>query len=406
MVADDRVDGAGSQSALRRSNERQLLAALRESGPMSQAALARTIGLSRSAVNSIVRSLEGEGLVVVRAGATGRETEVALVGASGALIAIDLGHQRLHGSVISFDNESRVDEVVDIRREHDAQADVPTVVALVDRLLARSGIDRATILRVCVGLHAPYESVSHTISPSAILPGWEGLDVEAVLSERLGMPVVVDNDANFAALAEWTWGAGRGAREFLYVKSSNGIGSGLVLGGQVYRGANGMAGELGHVVVDDRGALCNCGNRGCLSAVASGRALLLELATAGAPRESLQQVIADARAGDLACRRILAEAGRHIGLGLAHAVKLIAPSTIVLGGELAAAGPLIFESIGAELAANSLQTKNGPPRVEPGILRGDMCILGCAASVLAEIGSGMSELPTWMLAPAGRRMQE
>jgi predicted NBD/HSP70 family sugar kinase len=373
---------------------------------MSQATLARHIGLSRSAVNSIVRSLELDALVVIRPGATGRETEVAIVGAGGALIAIDLGHQRLHGSIISFDDESRVDEVVDLGREHDAQADVSTVVALVDRLLERSGVDRSTILRVCVGLHAPYESISHTISPSAILPGWEGLDVEAVLSERLALPVVVDNDANFAALAEWTWGAGRGSREFLYVKSSNGIGSGLVINGQVYRGANGMAGELGHVVVDVRGALCNCGNRGCLSAVASGRALLLELAVAGAPRESLQEVIADARAGDLACRRILTEAGRHIGLGLAHAVKLIAPSTIVFGGELAAAGPLVFDSVRSELAANSLQTISGMPRLEQGILRGDMCILGCAASVLADTGTAMNELPAWILSPTGRRVKE
>lgn len=373
---------------------------------MSQATIARRIGLSRSAVNSIVRSLAADGLVTIRPGVTGRETQVALVGAGGALIAIDLGHRRLHGSVISFDEESRFDEVVDLGREHEAQADVSTVVALVERLLQRSGLNRSAILRVCVGLHAPYESLSRTISPSAILPGWDGLDVEAVLQEQLGLPVDVDNDANFAALAEWTWGAGRGAREFLYVKSSNGIGSGLVLSGQVYRGANGMAGELGHVVVDDRGALCNCGNRGCLSAVASGRALLLELAAAGSPRENLQEVIADARGGDLACRRILAEAGRHLGLGLAHAVKLIAPATIVVGGELAAAGPLIFDSIRRELAANSLQSISGSPRIEQGMLRGDMCILGCAASVLAETGTSMSDLPGWMLAPAGRRVKE
>ena len=134
-----------------------------------------------------------------------------------ALIAIDLGHQRLHGSVISFDDETRFDEVLDLGREHDAQADVSTVAALVDRLLEKSGIARSSILRVCVGLHAPYEHLTHTISPSSILPGWVGLDVEAVLGQRLQLPVVVDNDANFAALAEWTWGAGRGAREFLYV---------------------------------------------------------------------------------------------------------------------------------------------------------------------------------------------
>jgi predicted NBD/HSP70 family sugar kinase/biotin operon repressor len=406
MVADDVPDSRGSQSALRRSNEAHVLLALRTAGPSSQASLARHTGLSRSTVNGIVRALAETGLVQVRPGVNGRETEIAFAAVRGALIAIDLGHQRVHGSVISFDAQTRVDEVVDLRREHDAVADVSAVVALIDRLLERSGIPRESILRVCIGLHAPFETPTGTISPSGILPGWEGLDVAAVLGDRLGLPIIVDNDANFAALAEWTWGAGRGAPEFLYVKSSNGIGAGLVLNGRVYRGATGMAGELGHVVVDTRGALCNCGNRGCLSAVASGRALLLELAAAGAPRESLRDVITDARAGDLACRRILGEAGRYLGLGLAHAVKLIAPSTIVLGGELASAGPLVLDSLRAELAANTLQTVSGAPRLELGIRRGDMCILGCTAAVLAELGGGLGELPQWLLAPIGHRVKE
>ncbi|MFT4030376.1 MAG: ROK family transcriptional regulator [Protaetiibacter sp.] len=405
-MADDVSEGSGSQSALRRANERSVLDALRVLGPASQAAIARRTGLSRSAVNAIVRSLADAGAVEVHAGASARETEVVLAGARGAMIAIDLGHQRLHGSVVDFEGEARFDEVVDLGREHEASSDVSTVEALVARLLERSGVERDAVVRVCVGLHAPYETISHTISPSGILPGWEGLDVESVLGERLGMRVTVDNDANFAAFAEWTWGAGRGTRDLIYVKSSNGIGSGIVIDGRVFRGANGMAGELGHVVVDDRGALCNCGNRGCLSAVASGRALLLELAAAGAPRESLQEVIADARAGDLACRRILGEAGRYLGLGLANAVKLIAPSTIVIGGELAAAGTLIFDSVRHELAENTLQTISGMPRLEQGIRRGDMCILGCVATVLAETGVGFSELPAWLLTPSGHRVKE
>lgn len=406
MVVEFAPEGTGSQSALRRSNERHLLDTLRESGPISQAELARRVGLSRSAVNGIVRSLETDGLVEIRAGASGRETEVLLAGAKGALIAIDLGHRRMHGSIISFDGELRLDQVVDLGREHEAQSDVSTVAALVDRLLEQSGIARTELVRVCVGLHAPFETPTRTISPSGILPGWEGLDVEKVLSEKLGLDVEVDNDANFAALAEWTWGAGRGARNFLYIKSSNGIGSGLVLGNQVYRGSTGMAGELGHIVVDDRGAICNCGNRGCLSAVASGRSLLLQLSATGNPRESLQQVIADARAGDLACRRLLDEAGRYIGIALSHAVKLIAPQTIAIGGELAAAGSLIFDSIRRELESNSLHTVSSMPNLEQGLRRGDMCILGCAASVLASQGRGLSELPAWMLTPRGHRVTE
>jgi predicted NBD/HSP70 family sugar kinase len=406
MATDDAAERSGSQSALRRSNERLVIEALRELGPASQAGIARHTGLSKSAINGIVRSLEADGRIDVRAGATGRETEVALVGARGAIVALDLGHQRLHGSIVSFEQESRVDEVVDLGREHDAVSDVSTLAGLVDRLLEQSGVPHSQVVRVCVGLHAPYESLTRTISPAGILPGWEGLDVQATLTERLGMPVEVDNDANFAALAEWTWGAGRGTKDLLYVKSSNGIGSGLIINNQIYRGANGMAGELGHIVVDPGGTICNCGNRGCLSAVASGRALLLELANAGAPRSTLQEVIADAQAGDRACRRILGEAGRYLGIALAHAVKLIAPSTIAIGGELAAAGSLLFAGVQEELAANSLQTASGLPRIEQGIRRGDMCILGCVASSLDDQGFGLSELPAWLLNPSGQRVKE
>lgn len=406
MVADDTFDGTGSQSALRKSNERHILDTLRTLGAVSQATLARRSGLSKSAVNGIVRALAADGVLEVRPGATARETEVALIGARGALVALDLGHQRLHGSVISFDRERRVDEVVDLGREHDAGSDLATVRELVVRLLIEAGVAREEVRQVHVGVHAPYDALTRSISPTGILPGWEGNDVQAMLSAALELPVQVDNDANYAALAEWSWGAGRGSRNLLYVKSSNGVGSGLIINNQVYRGSNGLAGELGHIVVDTRGALCNCGNRGCLSAVASGRALLLELAAAGSPRDSLQQVIADAQAGDLACRRILGEAGRYLGVGLSHAVKLIAPETIVIGGELAAAGNLLFRSVTSELSANALQSASGMPRVEQGLRRGDMCILGCVAAVLDEAGFGLSELPAWILTPTGQRVRE
>lgn len=406
MIEDENIQSSGSQSALRRANERNVIEALRALGPSSQASLARSVGLSRSAVNAIVRSLAEHGVVEVRTGATSRETSVVLGGARGAIVAIDLGHQRLHGSVVSFDNRSRIDRVVDIDREHDPVSDVSILTMLVDQLLDEAGLDRSEVSQLYVALHAPYDRLSRSIPLAGILPGWEGFDIEAELSERLGMPLVVDNDANFAALAEWSWGAARGTRDLLYVKFSHGIGSGLILQGEVFRGTNGMAGEIGHIVVDERGSLCNCGNRGCLSAVASGRALLQELSVAGTPRESLQDLIAGARGGDLACRRILVESGRYLGRSLAHAVKMIAPATIIIGGELAAAGSYVFDSVAQELAASSLPAPSTLPQISHGILRADMAILGCVAASLAARSAGFGELPTWLLSPTGHRAKE
>ena len=107
-----------------------------------------------------------------------------------------------------------------------------------------------------------------------ILPGWAGLNAADELSERLGMPVAVDNDANLGALAEISFGAGRGLKDVIYVMVSSGIGAGIVLGGQLHRGVTGLAGELGHVLVRSDGAVCRCGNRGCLETVASTDAVL------------------------------------------------------------------------------------------------------------------------------------
>jgi predicted NBD/HSP70 family sugar kinase/biotin operon repressor len=401
MASEGGASGGGSQSALRRSNNRLILESLREGGPASQAALGRRVGLSRSAVNAIVRDLESAGQIEISAGTNRRETVVSLGAASGALIAIDLGHQRIHGSLISFDRELRLDEVVDLGRDHEAHADVTALVDLVDTLLGHAAMPRAEVRTVYLGVHAPFEWSAGTIAPTGILSGWEDIDIRAVLAERTGLTVTVDNDANFAALAEWTWGAGRGSRDFLYVKSSNGVGAGLVLNGSLYRGAHGLAGELGHIVVDERGPLCNCGSRGCLSAVASGRAVLLELAAAGAPRPDLRTVISDAQAGDLACRRLLSEAGRFLGIALTQTVKILDPDTIAFGGELAAAGALIFDSVGTELAARALRGHSGVPVLKQGMRRGDMCILGCAAADLSERGRGLTELPSWILTPTG-----
>ena len=128
-------------------------------------------------------------------------------------------------------------------------------------------------------------------------------------------PVLVDNDANFAALAEWTWGTGRGLDYFLYVSASKGVGGGLIIDGRVYRGGTGMAGDLGHLVVEPNGAMCYCGSRGCLPTLISERAILSALRASQTQKGSLDEVILSAQQGDPACQRVLAEAGRYLDDG-------------------------------------------------------------------------------------------
>jgi predicted NBD/HSP70 family sugar kinase len=154
--------------------------------------------------------------------------------------------------------------------------------------------------------------------------------------------VHVDNDANLGALAESVLGAGRDAREIVYLMLSSGIGAGLILGGRLYRGARGTAGEIGHVLVDEQGPMCRCGNRGCLETFAGGGALLELLRRSHGDGLSLDGMVGLARNGDPACQRVLADAGRIVGGPVAALCNEFNPELVVVGGRLAAAGELVL----------------------------------------------------------------
>jgi predicted NBD/HSP70 family sugar kinase len=196
-----------------------------------------------------------------------------------------------------------------------------------------------------MGLPGPIDRRTGTVGSSVILAGWAGVKAGPELAKRLGMRVDVDNDANLGALAELSLGAGRGVEDLIYVKVSSGIGAGLVLGGRLHRGATGIAGELGHVQVRDDGAVCRCGNRGCLETVASGPALLSVLQPAHAAHLSVGDMLELSRAGDLGTQRVLNDAGRAIGRALGDLCNSLNPAAIVVGGDLSAAGPPLVDGI-------------------------------------------------------------
>jgi len=180
-----------------------------------------------------------------------------------------------------------------------------------------------------------------SIGSPALLPAWANLRPGEELSRRLNLGVRVDNDANLGALGEYVWGAGRGCADLVYVKLATGIGAGIVLDGRLYRGAAGTAGELGHVTLDARGAVCRCGNRGCVELAAGGRALLSHARLSHPELTDLEELVSYANDGDPGCRRLIIDAGTQLGVALGGLVNLINPQRVVLGGELGAAVDLL-----------------------------------------------------------------
>ena len=179
------------------------------------------------------------------------------------------------------------------------------------------------------------------------------------------MPVIADNDANLGALAELTWGAARGFSDVIYIKVASGVGAGLVVNGELYRGAAGTAGEIGHMTLDERGAVCRCGNRGCLETIVGGEALLRLLGPTHGPDLTLPEMVRRALDGDPASRRVVVDAGRSLGIAVASLCNLLAPAAVVIGGELATAGDLLLDPIREALRAPRREPCGRPGRAHP-----------------------------------------
>jgi predicted NBD/HSP70 family sugar kinase len=233
----------------------------------------------------------------------------------------------------------------DLDVRHDARTALDTATRMVDEVLAEGGVERKSVIGAGIGIPGPVDRERGTAGSATILPGWTGVRIGDEMQQRLGIPVEIENDANLGALAEMTWGAGRGCSNIAYIKAATGIGAGIVINGRLLRGASGTAGEIGHTTLDESGALCYCGNRGCLETVASGPAIIA-LVSGGQPEvHSLAQVIELATGGDARCRRAISDAGREIGVAVAGLCNLINPERVIVGGQLSRVGDLLLRPI-------------------------------------------------------------
>jgi predicted NBD/HSP70 family sugar kinase len=234
-----------------------------------------------------------------------------------------------------------------------------------------------------MGLPGPIRE-DGVVGSSAILPGWVGVAAVAEMRRRLDIPILVDNDANLGALAEAAFGAAQDASDLIYLKVSSGIGAGLILNGRLYRGAAGLAGELGHILVDPEGVVCRCGNRGCLETLAATGALVDLLRRSHGDDVTVAAILALAHDGDVGCRRVIADAGRAIGQAVAMLLNVLNPELLVVGGDLAAAGDLLLDGVRESIARAALPSAAQAAGVVAGVLGERAQVLGAIALVVSE----------------------
>ena len=380
-----------SPADLRASNRERLLHLLRSHGAMTQAQLARASGLSPATVSSIAKELREEGWVD-DVGTGGKRTPLSLSRTAGVAVGIDFDHSHVRVAIADLAHNvlAEASEPLDI--DHEAEEGIGLAGKLVRELLHDVGVSPGRVTGVGMGLPGPLRRDTGEIGDSAILPGWIGAKPEAMMSEELGLAVRVENDANLGALAEIVWGAGRGCSELLYVKVASGVGAGLVLNGRLYGGHAGTAGEIGHVTVDESGPVCRCGNRGCLEVYAGAEAVLDPLRRRHGATITLRQVIALAQEGDPGAQRVIADAGRSLGLTIAGTCNLLAPERVIVGGELAAAGEILLEPLRTIAQRSAIASLRSTPVLQ-GVLGERAEVLGAVALVLRESRRYVAEPP-------------
>ena len=368
---------------------------------ISRVELARELNLTRAAITSIINDLQTIGLVDEVEGKypSGRKPIVLEINPNqGYVVGVDIGST--HVTILLANYAAHVIKDIEwpIRIDEGPTVILGQVDQRLKDLLNESNLKMGDIKAICVGVPGPVVLQEGMVSEPPIMPGWDKFPIKNYIKSLWKVPVTIGNDAELGAIGEWAYGAGRGEDNLAYIKVGRGIGAGLLLDGQVYHGAAGSAGEIGHFTIEENGPLCSCGNRGCLEAVAGGNAVAkraiesiknghrTEL-SAITPIDSIQSkdVIAAACNGDLLAQQILSEAGAHLGTAIAGLVNLFNPSIIIVGGGVSQIGDLLLEPIRLTVQRRSLKMASKGLRISTALLGRRSSGMGAVVQALSLV---------------------
>ncbi len=284
-----------------------------------------------------------------------------------------------------------------------AEAVVDRIVAQIEATIAdtmeEAGVTRKAFAGVGLGAPGPLDRERGLVIVAPNL-GWRDFPLRDRVSERLGLPAAIDNDANCATVGEWWLGAARGGRDVVGLTIGTGIGGGLIVDGRLFHGASDVAGEIGHTTIDLNGRHCKCGNYGCLEAYASGPAIATRAreALVREESESLMPQLVDgdlerltaatvydaARQGDPVAAEIVRDTGRYLGTGVANLLNIFNPDVVVVAGGVTAAGERLFAPLRAEVRRRAFAPAVEAVRIVPGELPGTAGVVGAVKAFLDD----------------------
>lgn len=371
-------------AGMRASNLALVLGEVARTSPVSRAQVAARTGLTKSSVSGLVSDLISAGLIQESAPAAterGRPaTALSLAPGGIAGLGLEVNVDYLAAAVTDLTGKPRYHHVV--RRDNRGRNVDEVVADLIEvaRTAARSAASQGLPLSgACVAV--PGLTLDGAVVRTPNL-GWDRVDLADAVGEGTGLEVDLENEANLAALGEMWFGGheldGAPLRDFVHVSGEIGIGGGIVIGGEVFRGAHAGAGELGHVVVAPDGPRCGCGGHGCLERMAGQQEILARAQVA-----TMADLTRACEAADQAALDAVAGAGRHLGVALASVITLLDPTAIVLGGAFATLAPWLSAATAASISHHTGAAE--PPRLLVSGLGSDAAVRGAAGTVVRRV---------------------
>ncbi len=395
----------GDMQLVRRVNRLAILQLIRERGPVSRAELARISRLSSATAFSIVDELEKTSIICQKGigSSEGGRRPVLFEfnpGAYGAL-GIDLRSGQLIAAVTDLGARPLSRLIQPVQGELQSQAAAHMIREIALEAIQASGLPSNRIVGMGVSLPGLID-LEGSMVIRAVNLGWEQVNLREMIGDVDGLPIHILDVSMALALGEAYFGAGRGMENLICINVGEGIGSGILINGNLIRGSDGVAGEIGHMTVDEDGPQCRCGNYGCLERLAAGPAILdrtLKGLKQGAVSTIHQQVggrledvtlltvVEAAQSGDEFAKGILVDTGRYLGLGIANVVNLLNPQMVIVGGEVSqAAGELLLEPLRQAINFRAFEVHARRARVVPASLGLDSSAIGAATFAMIEAG--------------------
>lgn len=378
-----RMSGTGDAALIKRINTAIVLDCVRDDSPISRARISERTGLNKATVSNLVADLIAAGLVSesgMGESSGGRKPVMLLFErTAGFAIGIDLGVNYIRGVLTDLHGEPVASREIRVKKRS-VEDVLPHLYTCIEQLIAEAPDSRYGVVGIGIGVPGIVDEDGHMLFAPNL--EWRDVPLRSIVEARFDLPCTIDNEANAGASGEQRYGAGRGIAQQIYVSVGIGIGTGIIINKELYKGTTGFSGELGHLSIALDGRDCSCGNKGCWELYASERALLEQAEPLG--YGSIEAVADAAASGDAAARGLLRQLGEYLGIGVANIVNVFNPEAVIIGNRISIAERYIRESLTEAVERRTLPYHRGGMRLMFAELGEQSAVRGAASYAIGR----------------------